>query len=88
MTKVSSKEYQQVIIDFCKRNNLLVINTSEFVNNEYHKTYVCERGTLHEVNRIVYVPVEVYGVKTFVKLYEHEQWNTDDSHSIYLYEEC
>lgn len=92
MKIINASEYSKKIVDFCKKNELIEIETIpfSFVDNGYKKVYKCEKGTLYEINRIVYekVDIEVKGIKTSVKvkLYEHEQFDTDSGVSTYFYE--
>ena len=91
MKIVSMSDYYKTVQEFVSKHQVNKVETSELVNGQWHKNYLCEDGSAGtEVNRTVYetVEVEVKGlkIKVEVKLLETEWFDTDNSHSVYMYQ--
>lgn len=93
MQIVTTKEYEKAKIAFLHKHEDWKVTTSPMdESGMYYKDYVCVDGAVwNEVNRPVYrnteVEVNKAKVKVHVKLFETEGWSTDNSTSIYCYEQ-
>ena len=93
MNIITTKEYERAKIDFLYRHGDFKIVTSPMDNSGmYHKDYICDDGAAwYEINRPIYrhAEVEINKAKVIVnvKLFESEGWSTDDSTSLYCYEQ-
>ena len=92
MRNVTMKEFYEAQAKFTCKHPLINVYTSSMKDNAYHKHYIAEDGAeMWESNRVVTetVEVEIHGIKckAIVKFWETECWSTDDSKSIYMYQQ-
>lgn len=93
MRTVTTADYEKMKIAFLHRHKDWELETSPMDDKgQYHKTYTCTDGhQWYESMRPVYetptVDVKNLKVKVTIKLLEIEGWSTEDSKSVYCYEE-
>lgn len=92
MKIVTMKEYYEAVGNFVNKHEIANVSTSNIVNGDYHKTYMCEDGaTGWEINRVIYetreLEVKGLNIKVSIKLLETEWFDTDNGKSIYMYNE-
>lgn len=92
MRQVTMQEFYKAQSEFTCKHTILNVYTSSMKDNAYHKHYIAEDGAeMWENNRLITEPVEVeiHGIKckAIVKFWETECWSTDDSKSMYMYQQ-
>ena len=92
MRQVTMKEFYDAQAKFAGKHSILNVYTSPMKDDAYCKHYIAEDGAeMWESNRLVTeaVEVEIHGFmcKAIVKFWETECWSTDDSKSMYMYQQ-
>ena len=93
MRNVTSQEFYDAQYRFVYKHPLLNVYRSSMKDNAYHVHYIAEDGAeMWECNRLISetAEVEIHGIKckAIVKFWETECWSTDDSRSIYMYQQA
>ena len=92
MRQVTMQEFYKAQSEFICKHTILNVYTSSMKDGAYHKHYIAEDGAeMWECNRLISetVEVEIHGMtcKAIVKFWETECWSTDDSKSMYMYQQ-
>lgn len=92
MNKLTMKEFYEKQGEFLRKHEVVSVYTSNLIHDSYRKHYIANDGAeMWEDNRVITeeVEVEVRGIKckAIVKMWETECWSTDDSKSIYFYQQ-
>ncbi len=94
MKTVDYTTYMNDLKSFIQKHNShdYKVITSDFQNNQYHKSYIFEDGSefieinYHEHYETIETTIHNIPVKTHICMVKHEYWSTDDSISKYWYE--